>query len=429
MLYFVTSLAFDPDSPQGLLHRRQLRLPRPHGSRRRHRQEADAAARRAHRRPRLQSAGQVDLGHPPPERLRHHRPHPAALCRLQPDPHLRLWQHRRSTSTSRRTDRWSRPAMARSTATQSVRVWKMPALRGRRRAGGGRAARPAALDAGRLHLLARRQVACTAPAITPASRTSSASTSPRQKYEVLSAMPRPASSGRCRGPTGSCWSMNIPAQGLNPSLIRPESRDDLGTVEFLGTKVVKTHPELKKWGVGSPAKVDLDELITERGMYNATRADEAGRGLSDDRGLQAEAVSPGYYFHFEDPMQFHQLSATVSVSPFGRYRRTSERLHADIEYQDAELEASLLAQRRRHLRSGRAGRCAAARATRSSSATTRPRSTTRRASSTCSAASPPISGSSNCRPRRTSPARRTSVSAEAGVQYTNTRKCAGRRRS
>ena len=66
-------------------------------------------------------------------------------------------------------------------------------------------------------------------------------------------------------PDGSLLVYEYTGQGLTPSLIRPGSRDDLGTVEFLGTKVVKTHPELKKWGVGSPAKVDLDALITERG--------------------------------------------------------------------------------------------------------------------------------------------------------------------
>ena len=75
--------------------------------------------------------------------------------------------------------------------------------------------------------------------------------------------------------------MNIPGKGLSPSLIRPEKRDDLGTVEFLGTKVVKTHPELKEWGVGSPAKIDLDALITGRGHVQCDRADEARRGLSD----------------------------------------------------------------------------------------------------------------------------------------------------
>ena len=34
-------------------------------------------------------------------------------------------------------------------------------------------------------------------------------------------------------------------EGLTPSRITPKPTEDLGTVEFLGTKVVKTHPELK----------------------------------------------------------------------------------------------------------------------------------------------------------------------------------------
>jgi len=39
----------------------------------------------------------------------------------------------------------------------------------------------------------------------------------------------------------------------------------------------------------------------------------------------------GYYFHFEDPLQFRQLSAAISVSPFGELP-DNERLHVDLEY-------------------------------------------------------------------------------------------------
>ena len=34
--------------------------------------------------------------------------------------------------------------------------------------------------------------------------------------------------------------------------------------------MVNTHPELKLWGVGSPAKIDLDARIEKRDMYRAT---------------------------------------------------------------------------------------------------------------------------------------------------------------
>ncbi len=43
----------------------------------------------------------------------------------------------------------------------------------------------------------------------------------------------------------------------------------------------------------------------------------------------------GYYIHFEDPLQFHQLSGSFSVSPFGG-GDLADRLHADIEYKTLE---------------------------------------------------------------------------------------------
>jgi hypothetical protein len=118
--------------------------------------------------------------------------------------------------------------------------------------------------------------------------------------------------------------------GLNPSLISPQVRQDLGTVEFLGTKVVKAHPELKDWGVGTPAKVDIDGRIHRRGMYHATGRMKLAAAYPVIEGYKRKPAI-GYYVQFEDPMQFHQLSATVSVSPFGDLP-TDERLHADVEY-------------------------------------------------------------------------------------------------
>ncbi|HET9336306.1 MAG TPA: hypothetical protein VFO12_07865, partial [Sphingomicrobium sp.] len=132
-------------------------------------------------------------------------------------------------------------------------------------------------------------------------------------------------------PDGQLLVYEYTGQGLTPSLVRPEVRSDLGTVEFLGTRVVNTHPELKQWGAGSPAKIDLEPLITERGMYNATGRMKLAAAYPVIEGYKQKAA-PGYYIHFEDPLQFHQLSATLSVSPWGEMRG-SERIHADIEYQ------------------------------------------------------------------------------------------------
>jgi hypothetical protein len=150
-----------------------------------------------------------------------------------------------------------------------------------------------------------------------------------QKYDVVSN----AETGFFRPmqqADGSLIVYDYTGQGLRPARIQPQSREDLGTVEFLGAKLVAARPELKQWGVGSPAKIPLDSLITERGKYRPTERMRLAALYPMLQGYRKQ-LSPGYYLHLEDPMQFHQLSATLSVSPFGKMR-TRDRLHAEVEY-------------------------------------------------------------------------------------------------
>ena len=108
-------------------------------------------------------------------------------------------------------------------------------------------------------------------------------------------------------------------------------REDLGTIEFLGTKVVNTWPELKTWGVGSPAKVPLDQLITARGSYDPLQRMRVDAHYPILSGYDRSPAF-GYYVHVADPLQFRQLSASVAVSPFNKVHG-GERLHVDLEYQ------------------------------------------------------------------------------------------------
>jgi hypothetical protein len=131
-------------------------------------------------------------------------------------------------------------------------------------------------------------------------------------------------------PDGSLIVYDYSGAGLRPVRIQPQVREDLGTVDFLGNKLVSAYPQLKSWGVGSPAKVPLEQLITERGKYRPSKRMKLASMYPIVQGYQG-AISPGYYVHFEDPLQFSQLSATMSVSPFGKMR-TRDRLHAELEY-------------------------------------------------------------------------------------------------
>ena len=151
---------------------------------------------------------------------------------------------------------------------------------------------------------------------------------PSGKYDAVSN----ASTGFFRPmpqPDGSLIAYEYSGQGLQPIRFSPTVEQDLGTVEFLGTRVINEHPELKSWGVGSPAKVPLDQMITWRGKYQPSKRLRLASTYPIVEGYKS-SVSPGYFIHFEDPMQFTQVNASLSVSPFS-HMRTMERVHAQAE--------------------------------------------------------------------------------------------------
>jgi hypothetical protein len=149
-----------------------------------------------------------------------------------------------------------------------------------------------------------------------------------RKYDAVSN----ASTGFFRPiprPDGTLLAYEYSGKGLQPVSFTPEVQNDLGTVEFLGTKVVNARPELKEWGVGSPAKIDLDSLIVARSRYNSALRMKL-RGMYPIVEGYKGAISPGYFFHFEDPLQFSQINASFSISPFD-HLKMKDRFHAKLQ--------------------------------------------------------------------------------------------------
>ena len=150
------------------------------------------------------------------------------------------------------------------------------------------------------------------------------------KYDVLTN----ASTGFFRPqlrPDGSLLVYDYTGDGFNPAIVQPQVRDDLGTIDFLGTRLVNARPELKQWGVGSPNKVPLDQLITQRGHYDPVQRMRFDAHYPIVSGY-GRSPAFGYYVHLADPLHFRQLSASVSVSPFKKVRG-GERLHVNVDYQ------------------------------------------------------------------------------------------------
>jgi hypothetical protein len=132
-------------------------------------------------------------------------------------------------------------------------------------------------------------------------------------------------------PDGTLLVYDYTGEGFNPSIIRPQVRDDLAAIHFLGTDVVNARPELKQWGVGSPAKIPLDQLVTARGTYEPFQRMRVDAHYPILSGYDRSPAF-GYFLHVADPLQFRQLSASVAVSPFNKVHG-GERLHVDLEYQ------------------------------------------------------------------------------------------------
>jgi len=131
-------------------------------------------------------------------------------------------------------------------------------------------------------------------------------------------------------PDGTLLVYDYTGEGFNPSIIQPQVRQDLGTIKFLGTEVINAHPELKEWGVGSPAKVPLDQLITDRGTYDPFKRMRFDAHFPIISGY-GQKPAFGYYVHLADPLQFRQFSADVSFSPY--HVEGGQRFHFDAEYQ------------------------------------------------------------------------------------------------
>jgi len=119
-------------------------------------------------------------------------------------------------------------------------------------------------------------------------------------------------------------------QGFKPTIIDPVPLEDLSAIRFLGNEVIRKHPVLQDWAVGSPADIPWDELITHQGKYSPFRELGLASGYPVIEGYR-DTFAVGYHMNWYDPAGLNGLSATASYS-LDDSLPSGEKLHADIEY-------------------------------------------------------------------------------------------------
>jgi hypothetical protein len=130
-------------------------------------------------------------------------------------------------------------------------------------------------------------------------------------------------------------------EGFVPTRITAAPQKDLGSITFLGERVIAEQPALKEWNVLGGPPIDFDRMEKRTGKYRL-----AG-------GLRLESLYPvvegykdtqavGVRVNLSDPLQLNRLGLSASYSPGGNLR-SSERLHlrADYERYDWRMRAEL----------------------------------------------------------------------------------------
>jgi hypothetical protein len=127
---------------------------------------------------------------------------------------------------------------------------------------------------------------------------------------------------------GSLIALEFTGQGFTPVRFAPQPLESLGNISFLGARIAETHPVVKEWTVGTPARVDLEAEKPDLGRYIPSQQMRLGAIFPIVQGYLGD-VAGGFHMVFEDPMQFNQISATVGYSP--GTDAASERLHLNLQ--------------------------------------------------------------------------------------------------
>jgi hypothetical protein len=104
------------------------------------------------------------------------------------------------------------------------------------------------------------------------------------------------------------------SKGFIPVMLANESLEDVNPIRFLGQDIVEKYPVVKEWMIPPPSAVDLDALEAESGRYRPAkfmRLMSAYPILEDYRGYTAI----GARFNLMDPVGLTSLDITASVTP------------------------------------------------------------------------------------------------------------------
>jgi hypothetical protein len=130
------------------------------------------------------------------------------------------------------------------------------------------------------------------------------------------------------------------AEGFQPVLLPVAVREDVNAIRYFGQKVVRDHPIVKTWKAGSPGEVDLDEVTTSVGEYDPIGTLRFASMFPVLEGYKDKAAV-GMRFNFADPLGLQSLKVTAAVSADDDELESNEQFHFSASYSYNKWEAQL----------------------------------------------------------------------------------------
>lgn len=121
--------------------------------------------------------------------------------------------------------------------------------------------------------------------------------------------------------------------GFLPVKIKNEPVSRVSSIEFLGQEIVEEHPIVKDWMLPppNPNRIDADELITGRSDYSSFKNLSLVSVYPVVQGFR-DHIIPGLRFNFNDPLRLHDFALTAAYSPYFTLRK-DEYIHASFLYE------------------------------------------------------------------------------------------------
>jgi hypothetical protein len=138
---------------------------------------------------------------------------------------------------------------------------------------------------------------------------------------------------------GSLIVFRYTGEGFVPGKIDPVPLEDVAAISFLGNEIVKQHPVVKEWSVGSPAEVKLEDYEITKGDYRGFKSIHLESWYPVLEGYY-DYAAVGFRLNLSDPFMLNKVSLTASYTP-STALPADERLHLQLDYTRYNWEVRL----------------------------------------------------------------------------------------